>query len=369
MTLLTLALAAAFLVPPGVVIDHQPAASRQYVGSPSIVKIPGGDYLATHDLFGPQSGQTTSAVTRVFKSSDRGKTWRQVAEFPEQFWSNLFLHHGQIYLMGTNYEYGRIVIRRSKDGVVWSAPSYLTTGTGFHTAPVPIVEKDGRLWRAMEYHPAGPWGSFQAFLISIDAKADLLDAKNWTMTPRLPYQGGSGGTTWLEGNAVIGPDGSLLDILRVNDLEKAAITRFQDGALVFEKLIDFPGGAKKFTIRYDRKSHRYWTLSNPALAQFPKSATNPASVRNTLALLSSADLEHWTTERIVLSHPDPEKHAFQYVDWQFEGNDIIAVSRTAFDDEEGGAHRGHDANFMTFHRISQFRKNPKKALQSSSKIR
>lgn len=33
-----------------------------------------------------------------------------------------------------------------------------------------------------------------------------------------------------------------------------------------------------------------------------------------------------------------------------------SVSRTALDDGIGGAHRGHDANFMTFHRIADFRK-------------
>jgi hypothetical protein len=44
------------------------------------------------------------------------------------------------------------------------------------------------------------------------------------------------------------------------------------------------------------------------------------------------------------------------VDWQFDGADILAVSRTAFEDESGGAHRAHDANFMTFHRIRDFRK-------------
>jgi hypothetical protein len=43
------------------------------------------------------------------------------------------------------------------------------------------------------------------------------------------------------------------------------------------------------------------------------------------------------------------------VDWQIDGEDIIAVSRTAFDDGQGGAHSGHDANFLTFHRFKSFR--------------
>jgi hypothetical protein len=77
--------------------------------------------------------------------------------------------------------------------------------------------------------------------------------------------------------------------------------------------------------------------------------------RNTLALCSSPDLRNWEVRSIVLYHPDREKHGFQYVDWVFDGAGIIAVSRTAFDDEEGGAHNQHDANYLTFHRISGFR--------------
>ena len=58
---------------------------------------------------------------------------------------------------------------------------------------------------------------------------------------------------------------------------------------------------------------------------------------------------------MILEHPDPEKHGFQYLDWLIEGNDIVFVCRTAFDDESGGAHNYHDANFLTFHRIPNFR--------------
>ncbi len=59
---------------------------------------------------------------------------------------------------------------------------------------------------------------------------------------------------------------------------------------------------------------------------------------------------------MLLYHPDPDKHAFQYVDWHFDDDDLIAVSRTAYDDGLGGAHNQHDANFLTFHRFHDFRK-------------
>ncbi|MCX6622815.1 MAG: sialidase family protein [Acidobacteria bacterium] len=345
--------------PPGVVIDHQSKDTGQYIGSPSIAILPNGDYVASHDLFGPGATHLTSAVTRVFRSTDRGLTWKKTAEFNEQFWSNLFVHRKVLYLMGTTGEYGRIVIRRSTDGgATWGSPAYLTSDGFYHTAPMPMVEKDGRLWRAMERHPPGTWGGFQAFLISAPLKADLMAAGSWTMTPKLDFPAdATEGHHWLEGNAVVAPDGSLLDVLRVDNIEKAAIVKLEKQGLVWTEMVPFPGGAKKFSIRFDRRSKKYWTLANQALPEYSQSATTPASVRNTLVMMSSSDVRTWKVERTVLHHPDPLKHAFQYVDWQFDGNDLIVASRTAFDDETGGAHNAHDANFLTFHRVENFRKS------------
>ena len=341
------------VLPPGVVVDHEGAASRRYIGSPSIVRCRDGAYVATHDFFGPGSTQSVSALTRVFRSEDRGKAWTRTAELQDQFWSNLFEHRKVLYLMGTTYEYGRVVIRKSLDcGKSWSEASYLTTETGYHTAPVPVAIHKGRIWRAMEWHPQGKWGFFEALSVSAPLKADLMQPSSWTFSPRLKFPKATApvGDHWLEGNLIVAPDGNLVNILRVANREYAAILR--DGNTEF---VVFPGGAKKFTIRWDKKTKLYWTLSNPALEKYPLSAENPASVRNTLVLMSSPDLKSWTIQRTILEHPDPLQHAFQYVDWQFEGKDLIVASRTAFDDETGGAHRAHDANYLTFHRVANFR--------------
>jgi hypothetical protein len=114
-----------------------------------------------------------------------------------------------------------------------------------------------------------------------------------------------------------------------------------------------PGGCTKFTIRFDPTSKYYWTVSNfmPPRHQ----DRHPGATRNTLALVRSPDLRAWEVRSIVAYHHDVRKHAFQYPDWQFEGDDIVAVSRTAYDDGEGGAHNYHDANYLTFHRLSDFR--------------
>lgn len=47
--------AADFSQVPGVVIDHLPAGTGLFVGSPSIAIWTNGDYVVSHDFFGPKS--------------------------------------------------------------------------------------------------------------------------------------------------------------------------------------------------------------------------------------------------------------------------------------------------------------------------
>lgn len=105
--------------------------------------------------------------------------------------------------------------------------------------------------------------------------------------------------------------------------------------------IEIPGGAKKFAIRRDATTGRYWSLVN-VVPPIDQSGRHPASTRNTLNLISSENLRDWSDHGIVLQHPDVSKHGYQYIEWQFDGNDIIAVSRTAFDDNAGGAANYHE---------------------------
>jgi hypothetical protein len=371
--------------PPGIVIDHVPASTGTYIGSPSLAVLPNGDYVASHDFFGPKSTEHSSAVTAVFRSTDRGATWKKISEIQGQFWSTLFPHRGALYIIGTDKHHGNAIIRRSTDrGVTWTSPNNAATGLlrdngEYHCAPMPVIEHDGRLWRPMERRiPPKGWGiNYRAGMLSVPVDANLLDAANWTFSNFLPSRtnwlaGIFGG--WLEGNAVVTRDGKMIDMLRVETPgypEKAAIVRVsRDGRkLSFDPgtgFINFPGGAKKFAIRYDAPSDSYWSLAT-IVPKAEQGKTRPSRVRNTLALVNSKDLKNWTTRCILLHHPDQAKHGFQYVDWQFETNDIIAVCRTAFDDANGGAHNCHDANYLTFHRIRNFRELTMDSSRQSSR--
>ena len=128
------------------------------------------------------------------------------------------------------------------------------------------------------------------------------------------------------------------------------------GGAKLENTSWFGGDVNRAWIRFDTESGAYWTLANAVPGQFRSSGGKPASIRNTLALLKSVDLRNWEYRATLLRHPDSKAHAFQYPDWQFDEGDIIAAVRTAFDDEYGGAHNAHDANYLTFHRFRDFRR-------------
>ena len=354
---------------PGIVIAHIPAATGQYIGSPSITVLPNGSYLASHDYFGKGATNDTSCV---YRSDDRGESWHRIATIKGQVWSNLFRHGSALYIFGTDHcdRYGgrlngRVVIRRSMDGgATWTSPSdphsgLLTEEEGWHCAPMPVVLHEGRLWRAFEYAPRADRRTWRAVALSAPANADLLDHASWSFSRQFEHVWSM--SQWIEGNMVVAPDGTLVDFLRTNyrgnawsdaHLDRAAIVRVDanGGRLTHDRECDelaFPGGGTKFTIRHDPVSGRYVSLVNKQ--------TDPPAWRNRLYLSSSADLRRWEGHDLLLEHPDTKNHAFQYVDWEFEGEDIVFASRTAYDDGQGGAHRAHDANFLTFHRIEGFR--------------
>lgn len=357
--------------PPGVVIDHSPAASGIYIGSPSLAVLGNGDYLASHDQFGPKSTENTSGVTVIFRSGDKGRTWEHLTDIHGAYWSTLFEHKASVYLIGLEKQHGNAVIRRSSDGGrTWTTPRVKGSGVlpegQYHCAPVPVCVHGGRIWRAIEEAGGGKkWGErYRAMMMSAPVDADLLDAGSWTFSNYLardPQWLDGKFNAWLEGNALATPDGHVVDVLRVDakeSTERAAIVHISDDGKTasFDPaagFVEFPGGAKKFTIRADPRGGIYWSLSSAIPVPVP--GKSPASVRNTLVLISSPDLVHWTTRCILLHHPEVVKHGFQYVDWQFDGEDLIAACRTAYDDGAGGANSAHNANFLTFHRFAKFR--------------
>jgi len=354
---------------PGKVIAYFPAYTKNYVGGPSIVVLRPGVYVVSHTIFG--YGNLYGRM-HIYRSDDAGKTWRRLAEIPSMHYATLFKHGDALYLIGV-WGKSAAILRSSDGGISWTRPrdkksGLLLTGCDCHSAPTPVVFHAGRIWRAMEdcrrkQYPR----DLRAFMMSAPVDSDWLDAENWTMSNAVKPQGvdlpGSQFKEWLEGNAVVAPDGSMIILLRVDDWEggRAGVVRISsDGkTATFDAkngFVPMPGGANKFTVRYDPKSKLYWSLVND-VAERTRCGFPAAVVRNKLSLVSSPDLRRWKVNRTVLFHPDRFRHAFQYADWRIEGEDVVAVVRTAFDDGIDGAPNHHDANYLTFHRIRNFRES------------
>lgn len=315
---------------PGVVVNYIHPEDYTYgfpgrsPASPSLLRHSAGYLLASHDVYWGDGGQN---LTKLFRSDDGGESW--------------------------------------------TAPSVLMEGGhwtvgGPHKAPMPVVPHAGRLWSGIDH---GSWntGGHRSGAISASEDADLLDPKSWTVTPFLPYDPAWSGTIaggekphLLEGNIVVTPSGGLANLLRYNtrggrpEYGKAimlAVDKDNPGApLRFAKVVDFHGDMSKFTVHLDGRTGRYWSLVNRVSSEW-------VSQRNILTLVWSADLEHWeiASDLIDYEHngwPEPrEKVGFQYVDWIFDGEDILFLSRTALN----GAHNYHNANHLTFHRLRDFR--------------
>ena len=328
--------------------------------SPSFVRHPDGYLLASMDVFG---GGMPQVLELIFRSDDDGVTWQYVSELYPCFWGKMFIHRGELYMLAVSTEYGDLLIGKSADGGrTFGMPTVLLRGTagfkqkGVHKNPQPVVRYGGRLWETLEW---GSWasGGHAAMCMSIDENDDLLDASKWSFTEPLPHDPAwpgadpdAGGAT-IEGCLSVAPDGNLYNVLRYRNGNYALCLKvFHDEPerqLAFDHFIRFPGSAVKFGIKFDSVSGRYYSIVNYR-------DESHRSGRNLLSLIASPDMETWTKVCDIFdySHMDENQVGFQYIDFEFEGEDILFLSRTAWN----GARNYHDANYSVFSRVRNFRR-------------
>ena len=276
-------------------VKYQPELSRTYLGSPSVVRLPDNALVVSHDYYGtgcPRNHESEESLTSIYRSEDNGATWVNITHIMNCYWSTLFLHDGALYIFGVSQQYGSIVIRRSDDGgYTWTHPTgpengwlfaggYYHDGPNYHCTPVAVTIHQGRIYKAFEDCTPCVWGTgFQACVVSAPVDADLLDAANWTMSNKIPYDpawvpeewGRTLKPGWREGNVVADPDGELWDIMTYEagplEAEKSARIRIEDDGkrITFDPAtgyFDLPGCKAKLTIRRDPVSGEYLTIGN-----------------------------------------------------------------------------------------------------------
>lgn len=360
---------------PGVVIDYKEApprnivglisnSDRKYIGSPSITILDDGTYIASRDEFGPGSDENT---TWVYRSNDRGQTWINVSTV-NHFWSTVFSHSGELYIMGPREvgDNGDLIIRKSTDkGSTWTDTTVIREGVFGGTPNTPVIY-NGRLWITS--------GGTNA--MSAPVNSDLMNASSWSRTNGISQSAGQARfgddwQGWSEGQIAASPQTGVIIMNKIRALPYAGLidvisptaTRLSD-----EQFVSFPGGEKKFGVQYDAVSGKFYALSNPVL---PAEATGvlddePELIRTTGAVMSSTDAVNWDVEKIFLYTRNKDNNesslngvgeAFQYFNYAVDGDDMAVVSRTAIDvgDGENDPPRGHDSNLLTFHRIEDFR--------------
>lgn len=346
--------------------DPKYAFSGQHLCTPSILIHPDGYLLASMDVF---DGGEPQNLTLIFRSDDNGKSWYHYTELFPCFWGTLFLHRGDVYMLSTSTEYGDLLIGKSSDGGKdWGCPTVLARGSchrvhpGWHKSSMPVIEHEGRLWCGVDYgsHRSG---GHMSCLISADANGDLLDVSNWMITDPLKYDPKwQGAVKWdhrgfIEGNAVVAPNGEICNMLRymtdqgIPQYGFAGLlrgnTKEPSRSLQFYKFVPFPGNLSKFDVKRDEKSGMYFSI----LSRITENGW--VGMRNVLSLAYSENLEQWHVlcDLINCEDMDARKVGFQYVSFAFDGDDIVYISRTAFNE----AQSFHDNNYTTFDRVKNFR--------------
>ncbi len=360
--------------PPGTVIDASRAPKSLFLGAPSMEILPDGTYIASHDWFGLPATPSTA----FFESKDRGEHWEKIAEIPAQQAGMLFYVNGALWSIGWMPEKmgdrnkTSITIRRSTDGGhTWTVPEDAKSGlllddpeTSYFCDPAPVLIYNGRVWKEVERvadrdsNSPRNWATgYQPLMISAPMDADLLDRDSWVFSNPVPWTTTPGLGGWLEGNALADPDGNMLILMRIDDIAncgKAARLNLSSDLKTLSYnpetgFIEMPGGCKKFVIRYDEVSKKYWSLVDwvhPNDADAP----NKERIRNTLTLVCSEDLTHWEIRSIIYRHPD-RTIGFQYVDWRFVGDDIDFICRLGWVNSPNC----HDSDYLTFDRVKNFR--------------
>ena len=346
-------------------------ATIGYCSCPTVAKLGNSIFMAM---------DTNGAKVFVFESTDGGKSFTFLSIIPDFHFATLFELNGSLYLMGSKTiknSPDEVGIIKSTDGAkTWSEMTHFK-GVGrlnAHTTSNSVLVANGRVYKA--YNGRGGDGFNEgctAYMVSAPVTADLLDPASWTLSNAISFTtdmftnhvNGSKNTTFAyieEGNAVLGPGGQIMAIYGlkaapVYENHAAIFSCSADGTTMSydraseNALIKFPGGNAKFTVRYDEKSGNYLALVNR------KTEDRFWSQRNVLTLVASKDLVHWTEVGDVLvdntvmnDYISATMHGFQYVDFIFDGEDLLLAVREAMDQ----ADCFHNANYFTFYRLKNY---------------
>lgn len=348
---------------------------------------------------------------RIFVSDDGGITFRQTKTFPFMH-ARPFTAGKSIYVLGQCNDL--MIIRSDDNGETWSEPCKLTEGEDWHQAPCNVEYRNGFVYIVMEKRSPRKitgWmvNNIAPVLMRGRTGDDLTDRESWTFASELyfdeavckdelDYHGipfhwttpdtyvevapgrGCAEIGWLETNIVILRDRNhyLYDrdtihlymrahtgmtnygaIAKVIENGDGSMTTMLEKVPSGKKLVylPIPGGQMKFHIIFDETSGLYWLLSTQSTDSMtradvlpPERYNLPDNERRRLVLHFSRNCFDWCFAGVV-AMGEEEKMSRHYAAMAVRDNDLLVVSRSG--DEK--AISAHDTNFVSFHRIRDFR--------------
>ena len=342
---------------PGTVLDYYElnygwfsSTPDEFISDPAIAVLSNGNYLALHAYAGKSPSHNND--TKVFISTDKGQNWSYITTLSDIFTASIFQKdNGDIYLFGVKESGGKEIVCKSTDGGTnWIYSTEFATA-GHFTPDRPLIY-DG-------YIQTG--GNTKT--ICAPENSDWMQESSWTFGNGFPAPKAewlTGTEAIQEAQAIAIPGKGLFIMPRVNDYPYSPIARVEpsNGWSCFDpahNYIRLPGGEKKFGAAYDPISGKAFVVSNPVLPAYPGSEP-PNMVRNTGAILSSRDMINWKMEKLYVFSGDWDVDGFAYANFDFDGDDMVIATRTAFPvPGENNPRRGHDSNILGFFKVNDFR--------------
>lgn len=322
------------------------------LANPSLIVMRNGDYLAA-----VSGAVCTNGGASIWRSVDKGEHWSELSSGFDVNRYSLFELQGSIYLLGMNTRgAGATRIYKSSDnGATWTTS--LFAGQGGQDAPSEVDIGNGRIWKAA-YSGHGP-GFYSA-----PTNANLMLESSWTLSAArfgtVTLANGQKFRPGNEGTLLKSKEGIFYNlgrdhVYRPGDGWKPGITTIQPDLNDLTKTTwdpsyagpRLPGNENgKCTALYDPVSGLYWALTS-------------GKFRRELNLYSARDVAGKIGDfqfRATILRGYSFNEGFNYPFMQFDGEDLVFVSRTAWDTHRGTATRWHNGNLFTFHRIKDFRK-------------
>lgn len=301
------------------------------------------------------------SVTIVKKSLDNGNTWTEVGRVKSVRWATAQAVNNKLYLFGNNINTGDAVVIRLTDGGKLEFAS-VASNVGYG-GPTAVLVTDKRVYKA-----------YNEITISAPIDADLLKASSWTrsnsvyrVADMVWLQNASGKNVSScnpqECNMVLGKDGVVYNILRIDDLGRgyAVMLKLSEDGTTYSLLDgsnslikNFPTAISKFMIKYDEATGKYICLSN--VHGGPDVSLDRH--RRVLAISVSDDLINWELKDYLLvereminEEASAYGHGWQYPDFVIDGDNLYYVVR----ESSGDASNWHDANYITFYTLSDYK--------------